>query len=87
MVGIAIHDGVIAGIEDPVTRYLPALAGSFSGRAMLVTGGGGGLGRAMAEGFAREGAAVAVSDVNLDAARSVARGIEERGGHALVVDG
>ena len=57
----------------------------LSGRAVLVTGGGGGLGRAMADGFAREGAAVAVSDVNLDAARSVARSIEERGGRALAV--
>jgi len=57
----------------------------LAGRAMLVTGGGGGLGRAMAEGFAREGAAVAVSDVNLDAARSVAKGIEERGGKALAM--
>jgi NAD(P)-dependent dehydrogenase (short-subunit alcohol dehydrogenase family) len=52
---------------------------------MLVTGGGGGLGRAMAEGFAREGAAVAVTDVNLDAARTVVRGIEERGGRALAM--
>jgi 3-hydroxybutyrate dehydrogenase len=52
---------------------------------MLVTGGGGGLGRAMAEGFAREGAAVAVTDVNLDAARTVAREIEERGGRALAM--
>lgn len=57
----------------------------LSGRAILVTGGGGGLGRAMADGFAREGAAVAVSDVNLDAARSVARSIEDRGGRALAV--
>jgi 3-hydroxybutyrate dehydrogenase len=57
----------------------------LSGRTILVTGGGGGLGRAMADGFAREGAAVAVSDVNLDAARSVARSIEERGGRALAV--
>ena len=55
------------------------------GWGMLVTGGGGGLGRAMAEGFAREGAAVAVTDVNLDAARTVAREIEERGGRAVAM--
>ena len=55
------------------------------GRGILVTGGGGGLGRAMAEGFAREGAAVAVTDVNLDAARTVAREIEERGGRATAM--
>ncbi len=57
----------------------------LAGRGMLVTGGGGGLGRAMADGFAREGAAVAVTDVNLDAARAVAREIEERGGRALAM--
>jgi CubicO group peptidase (beta-lactamase class C family) len=28
LVGIAIRDGAIAGIEEPVTRYLPELAGS-----------------------------------------------------------
>ena len=28
LVGIALHDGAIAGIEDPVIRYLPELAGS-----------------------------------------------------------
>ncbi|HET9158844.1 MAG TPA: 3-hydroxybutyrate dehydrogenase [Myxococcaceae bacterium] len=57
----------------------------LSGRGMLVTGGGGGLGRAMAMGFAREGAAVAVTDVNLEAARTVARDIEERGGRAMAM--
>ena len=57
----------------------------LSGRGMLVTGGGGGLGRAMAMGFAREGAAVTVTDVNLDAARTVARDIEERGGRAMAM--
>jgi 3-hydroxybutyrate dehydrogenase len=39
----------------------------------------------MAEGFAREGAAVSVTDVNLEAARAVARGIEERDGRAMAM--
>jgi 3-hydroxybutyrate dehydrogenase len=37
----------------------------------------------MAEGFAGEGAAVVIADVNLDGAQAVARDIEERGGRAL----
>jgi 3-hydroxybutyrate dehydrogenase len=57
----------------------------LSGRVALVTGGAGGLGRAIVEGFAREGAAVAVTDVALDAARAVARSIEERDGRALAL--
>ena len=57
----------------------------LSGRVALVTGGAGGLGRAIVEGFAREGAAVAVTDVALDAARAVARTIEERDGRALAL--
>ena len=28
LLGAAIHDGVIAGLDDPVTRYIPELAGS-----------------------------------------------------------
>lgn len=37
--------------------------GTFSGRVVVVTGGAGGIGRAVCEGFAAEGAAVAVLDV------------------------
>lgn len=39
------------------------MAGRFTGKVAVVTGGAGGIGRAVCEGFAAEGAAVAVVDV------------------------
>lgn len=42
-------------------------AARFTGRTAVVTGGAGGLGRAVCEGFAAEDAAVAVVDVSADA--------------------
>jgi 3-oxoacyl-[acyl-carrier protein] reductase len=44
-------------------------------KVAIVTGAGSGLGKCMAETYAREGARVAVLDVNEDAARAVAREI------------
>ncbi len=51
----------------------------------LVTGAGAGIGRAIALLFAEAGAAVAVSDLNLEAAQSVAKEITTAGGRALGV--
>jgi NAD(P)-dependent dehydrogenase (short-subunit alcohol dehydrogenase family) len=64
------------------------LSGLFSlaGEVALITGGGQGLGRAMAEGLARFGAAVSVVDVQPDAAQAVAEGITAAGGQAIAVE-
>jgi NAD(P)-dependent dehydrogenase (short-subunit alcohol dehydrogenase family) len=54
----------------------------FESKTVVVTGGGGGIGGATCRRFAREGAKVAVYDMNLEAAERVASGIREEGGQA-----
>lgn len=56
---------------------------SLQGRSALVTGAGNGIGAAVARAYAAAGAAVLVSDVDLDAATSVAYQIKKSGGTAI----
>jgi 2-hydroxycyclohexanecarboxyl-CoA dehydrogenase len=55
---------------------------NLSGKTVIVTGGGGGIGGATSRRFAEEGAKVAVFDMNLEAAQKVADGIQSAGGVA-----
>lgn len=61
---------------------------TFHGRLVVITGGGSGIGRETAFAFARRGAEVVLSDVNLDAAKQTAAMIENAGGtaHAYHLD-
>ena len=54
----------------------------FANKTVVVTGGGGGIGGATCRRFAGEGAKVAVSDLNLNAAKKVAGEIVASGGLA-----
>jgi NAD(P)-dependent dehydrogenase (short-subunit alcohol dehydrogenase family) len=67
-----------AGNEADCSAY------SLSGRVTLVTGGSRGLGLAMAQGFARLGAAVVIASRKLDACeKAVAKIAAETGAHML----
>jgi NAD(P)-dependent dehydrogenase (short-subunit alcohol dehydrogenase family) len=54
-------------------------------RIAIVTGAGQGIGRAIALGLAREGARVAIADLNEASANTVKNEIEASGGRALVI--
>jgi len=59
----------------------------LEGKVALITGGAQGIGRAIALALARQGARVAISDVNLEKAQETCREIEALGGQALAVGG
>jgi NAD(P)-dependent dehydrogenase (short-subunit alcohol dehydrogenase family) len=64
-------------MPDPTRRYIDKVA--------FVTGAAGGIGRATALAFAREGASVVVTDANEQTNAETARLITEAGGEAVAV--
>jgi 3-oxoacyl-[acyl-carrier protein] reductase len=67
----------------PGPRPVP---GRLAGHAALVTGSARGLGRAVAERLAAEGAAVTVADLDLPAAEEAAAALRQAGAQALAVE-
>ena len=67
------------GFESLPLRSMTRL----QGKRTIVTGAGAGLGQAIAERFADEGARVAALDIDEHAARSVADGIARKGGETI----
>src|SRR6266852_6236739 len=73
------------GIND--LGWEDSMAGILDGKVALVTGGGGGIGRATALAMVREGARVAVADFDAAAARDTVAQINHAGGQAITLTG
>jgi NAD(P)-dependent dehydrogenase (short-subunit alcohol dehydrogenase family) len=59
--------------------------GTIDNKVAIVTGGGGGIGGAIVQRFAREGAKLAIVDVDSDAARARVKEVSDRGADAIPV--
>jgi len=62
------------------------MAGRFEGKVIVITGGAGGIGRATALCFAREGARVVLVDLAAQGLREGVGAVEAAGGQALAVE-
>src|SRR6516164_8389855 len=59
---------------------------TYQGAVVVITGGASGIGRALGEALARQGAEVVLADRQIELAQSIAGGIRDRGGRASAAE-
>jgi 3-oxoacyl-[acyl-carrier protein] reductase len=77
--------GGSCGAEPTLWREVSEVVRRLEGKGALVTGGGRGLGRAIAEVLATEGALVSVVSLHAETAGETAAAIESAGGRAIAI--
>ena len=60
--------------------------GRLDGKIAFITGAGAGIAKASALAFAREGAGIAIVEINVDAGRAAEKQVREAGGEALFIE-
>ncbi len=91
---LVVHQSGFEGLQNPekidlwgfdrFTTYKNLRGRLLYGQAAIVTGGGAGIGRGIAELFARAGAAIVISDLKKETAATVADAINANGDQAIV---
>ena len=85
MIGLMARSALLRASRTAQVGTRMADSSSLQGRVALITGGGGEIGGAIARRFAKAGAAIAVADIQRDAAATVAGEIAATGAQAVAV--
>ena len=73
-------------VSQADNTYGVKVGSNLEGRVALVTGGGAGIGRAAALALIREGAKVAIADLNRKAGERALRMIKSAGGEGIFIE-